>query len=232
MKRKKISSYTWRKRGHRRRFTNSNVQEGKYTPAADALIHRHNLRKVRPHSRNEPLDDLKPERYAVLSVEQRAVELRRREISISVYIQKAFHHRIEKWNCEWLQGKPDSALSIRVLFYGTQAILIKYDRGVLTHSPLYAGYKLAKRYFDIDHYHGNAIKWLSIDSPVLLHEQEDQPSRERFGNAAKRMQDFTVPRSKDGHTGDPKYDPPVGFGQRRTNSYIRSSPDSLPKEKK
>jgi len=181
MKRKRLNSYTWRKRGHRKRFTESSIQDDKYTPAADAIINRNSLRKVRPFARNTPLDKMDRPKYGMVSVEKQQVELRFREVTIAT---KAFGHYPEHWHCEWLAGKPDSAHSVRLFFYGSRAVLVRYDRGVFERSPEYSSRNIALKSFDL-YSRGKRINWRSIDVP--LDQIEPGLDGKRFGPSTKPL---------------------------------------------
>lgn len=226
MKRRKSNNYTWRKRGHRRRYTTESVQDGKYTPAADALIHRNNLRKVRPHARNEPLDELKPERYQVPSIERTHALLRMREIKLEYYFQTQLHHHVAEWNCQWLFGKPDAAVSIRMFFYENKAFLVKYDKGLLARSAVFAGVKLAQRYFEIWYHHGTGVAWYPINMPIEVAE-ELTPPPPPVGVHMRKVKDFVI----DKNSNEPRYKPPRGpLGELITKSYIKHHPDALVRE--
>lgn len=162
MKGKKVDRYTWRKRGYRKRRSEESIQDGKYSAAADAIINRNNGLKTRPFARNTPLDQVKPVKYGMVSIERKKVELRFREVTIAT---KAFGHFIENWHCRWLIGKPNSAHSVRLFFYADRAILVRYDHGVFERSNEFSSCARAMQHFE-RYDDGLKLQWHPFDVPL------------------------------------------------------------------
>jgi hypothetical protein len=73
-------------------------------------------------------------------------------------------------------------------FRANQALLVKYDQGLLLRSSTYADLKAAKAAAERDNFYGTGVHWFPIDTPLDEPEPEPEPRRESFNNA-------TVPRT-------------------------------------
>lgn len=176
---KKLDRAKWRKRGHARRFTQASVQDKQpsasaraiinrdkpkeeYDPRQDAVLNKNNGFKTRPFTRNTPLDGIQPTKYGQVSIERQKVELKFREVTIAT---RAFGHYPEHWHCQWLEGKPGSPKSVRLFFYGAQAVLVRYDLGVFERSPKYRDRELALHAYSL-YRRGRLIVWMPFDVPL------------------------------------------------------------------
>lgn len=208
MRRKRRDNFSWRRRGHRRRFTQDSVNVGydeqndhrrriviedvdvEYSEQADTVQHRHHLKNAKPFSRQFSLDPLHP--YHVSSKERDAVKLHHDnpELRVYRYLQETFHHRIEEFQCVWLEGNPQTPCSLRMFFTGLKAFFIQVDKykGIFRPSIMYGSVKQAKMYYSL-----GSLSWSNMAD--LQEPREVEPPLENM-NPATMPVDSHLPRGR------------------------------------
>lgn len=205
MRRKKRDNFSWRKRGHRRRFTEDSVNDGQprrviviedkdieYDEQANALAHRHHLKNAKPFSRQLSLDPL--HQYHVASHERNVVKLHHDnpELRVYEYIQRTFHHRIEEFQCVWLEGNPQTPCNLRMFFAGLKAFFIQVDKykGIFRPSIMYGSVKQAKMYYGL-----NSLTWSNMDDFKLREPEETDSPPENLTSATMPVDSY-LPRGR------------------------------------